>query len=215
MKEPAKKIKIIGITGGIGSGKSVVSRIVRLNDFFVYDCDFEAKNIMIHDPNVVADLKKLLGPECYTLEGTLNRKYISEKIFSDDSLRLKVNSIVHSAVVSDFLNKIKSDKDDINHESNFNPVFIESAVLFSSGINKFCDEIWFVTAPEEIRLKRVFLRDKSTEDKIKDRIRAQENEFKHGSRNNWFVIQNYGSNEILPKVISNLNKNNKQIIKIC
>lgn len=101
--EEKKSPRVVGITGGIGSGKSVVSRILRLNGFPVYDCDIMARNIMERDVEVVSVLKSILGEETYDCNGCLDRNYVSGKIFSDKVLLDSVNATVHLCCQERFL----------------------------------------------------------------------------------------------------------------
>ena len=117
---------IIGITGGIGAGKSVVSRILRLKGYWVYDCDLEAKILMDQDMDVRNALKELFSESIYLEDGTLDRKLMADKIFSDENIRNYVNRIVHSAVKSDFISRAGR---------NGSPVFVESAILHTSGLD--------------------------------------------------------------------------------
>lgn len=157
-------VKKIGITGGIGSGKSVVARIVRSNSFPVYDCDSEARRIMEKDPAVAQQLKAILGEECYDEGGNLNRPYVASKIFGNPEYREAVNKVVHSAVRNDFIRFAERAR---------GKVFVESAILGSSGLADLCDEIWLVEAPEEERISRVKLRNGLSEEAVKERMAAQ------------------------------------------
>ena len=95
--------RLIGITGGIGAGKSVVSRILRHRGYPVYDCDSEAKRLMDTDAEVISGLKSLLGDSIYSADGKLDRGEMSRRLFSDDEIRRGVNGIVHSAVRRDLM----------------------------------------------------------------------------------------------------------------
>lgn len=140
-------MKVICICGGIGSGKSVVSRILRLNGHPVYDCDQEAKSLMQNGVALRKAISGLLGSEVYAGEtGLLNREKVAELIFNDSELLGKLNRIVHKAVRDDIQGRIQGcDK---------GCFFIESAIPATSGLLKDCDEVWFVTADEEVRIRR-------------------------------------------------------------
>ncbi len=192
---------IIGITGGIGAGKSVVSRILRLKGYEVYDCDFEAKRLMDRDEYVRDALKKLLTDDIYDSDGTLDRALMSSRIFSDDGIRMAVNRIVHSAVKSDFI---------LRAERCESPVFVESAILFTSGLDKICSRIWLVEATEAQRVERVMARNGLSPEEIKSRISAQEGEFDLLDKNKVDIIDNSGDISLLDQINKLLETSNQK-----
>ena len=157
---------IIGLTGGIGAGKSVVSRILRCNGYEVYDCDSKAKKLMVYDDNIKNEIINCLGNEAYTDKGELNRAFISSKIFSQAILRNKINYIVHKGVREDFRRHIKGEE----------IIFIESAILWTGGLTEYCDEIWLIEAPIEVKIRRLERRDNLSRSAILQRIESQEKE---------------------------------------
>lgn len=189
--------EIIGITGGIGSGKSVVSRILRLNGLLVYDCDMEARILMENDGEIRKDLITLLGEETYDSLGLLNRPFVSSRIFSDNSLRDGVNAIVHAAVRKHFMRfRLESDS----------TVFCESAILATSGLDLFCNRIWLVNAPEIIRIERVKQRNGLKEPEIIRRIKSQEKEIELLPSEKIDIIDNSGDVSILERITALLPK---------
>ena len=136
---------IIGVTGGIGSGKSTVLRAVARQGFQVYDCDREAKRIIIEDAKVREQMIALFGEEVYA-DGTYQTNYVAAQVFANPEKLGKLNAIVHPAVMEDISNQ----QSDI--------LFVESAILVSSGLAKLCDAVVLITAPEEERIERVLLR---------------------------------------------------------
>jgi len=185
--------EIIGISGGMGSGKSVVSRILRLNGFQVYDCDVMAKQLMENDRELKSALCRILGESIY-LEGVrLDRKMMAERIFSDWDLLRRVNSVVHAAVRDDFLRFVGM--------SSSGKVFCESAVLVSSGLAGLCSEVWIVEAPEYVRIARVKVRNGMDVREIRKRMDAQANEFAMLSGMPAVRIANNGSDPLLPMVL--------------
>lgn len=183
--------RIIGITGGIGSGKSVVSRILRLNGERVYDCDSEARRLMESDPEVKDRLRSLLGEGAYTASGRLDRGYVASAIFSDSVLRDGVNRIVHAAVKEDFLRFVES-SDRIS--------FCESAILATSHLDELCGSIWLVTAPEQQRIERVRRRNGLPDEEILRRIESQRDEFKSLPAGKVVGIMNGDDDMILPRL---------------
>lgn len=190
--ESQKEDMSIGITGGIGSGKSVVSRVLRCNGFYVYDCDFEAKVIMNRDENVKNSLINALGTNVYQEDGNLNRSKLGTLIFNDEKARQKVNGIVHVAVEQDILKRREK------HEGVF---FIESAILMSSKIGDLCSRIWLITAPLQERIKRVMLRDQTDIDSVIKRVKSQENEFRLIDKKKTVEFINDNNRSLLSQVL--------------
>lgn len=157
-------MKITGLTGGIGSGKSTVAKWFIENGVPVYNSDNEAKWLMNNDENLKLELIKLFGKETY-INGQYNRSFVASKVFGNPNLLLKLNSIVHPAVFEHFDKWIQS--------QNANFIVKEAAILFESGSYKDCDAIISVVADENIRIKRVMQRDELSEEQVKARIKNQ------------------------------------------
>lgn len=154
----------IGITGGIGAGKTMVCSILENMGFPVYYSDEEAKKIVDSDPEIRRKLIDLLGSKVYSHKG-LNRKFLADKIFKDDELREQVNAIIHPQVRSYF--KIWAD-----HQTT-SIVFNEAAILFETGAYKNFDRMILITAPEELRIERVMNRDKVSKEEVISRLEKQ------------------------------------------
>ena len=152
--EPRKKVKIIGITGGIGSGKSTVSKFIEEAGFPVYYSDVRAKTIVNDDAELQQKIKELLGENSYDENGFYNRRYVGEIIFKDDQLRLQLNALIHPAVKINFDNWISEQKTPF--------IFKETALLFELKLNESCYKSILVTADDNIRIKRVMDRDGKT-----------------------------------------------------
>lgn len=156
----------IGITGGIGSGKSLVSRIFNLLGVPIYDADSRAKSVMTTDGILVSQIKKEFGVLSYRADGGVNREYLAEHVFSDSEKLKRLNSLVHPRVGEDFNSWVK--------EQSSAYVLKEAALLFEAGSNTTLDKIIVVSAPEELRINRVLQRDKHrTVNQVKDIIRNQ------------------------------------------
>lgn len=160
--------RIIGLTGGIGAGKSVVSRVLRGRGYMVFDCDLEAKRLMENDPELRFALSALCGDEVYSESGSLNRSLLASLIFNDEEKRGEVNRLVHSAVRREFLFQAAADED---------LFFVEAAIMASSGLARLCSEVWFVDAAEEIRFRRALERGGIEEGDLKSRMEVQKEEF--------------------------------------
>lgn len=184
--------RLTGITGGIGSGKSVVCRILRLNGYPVYDCDSEARRLMETEEEVIESLTDLLGKDIYLSGNRLDRKLMADILFADKRLLDEVNMIVHSAVRRDLLKYVERQTD--RH------VFCESAILASSGIAEYCTDVWLVDAPTEVRIARVEQRSRLSADEIFRRMKAQEKEFNILTGLEVMHIHNDGTSAILPQI---------------
>lgn len=154
----------IAIIGGIGSGKSVVSKVLRFFGYPVYDCDSRAKCLMDNSEQIHNELVKAFG-EKVIVSGSIDRKYLANLVFNDKSLLTSLNGIVHPAVKADFEEWVTTCKSDI--------VFVETAILFESKMDVAVDEIWVVDAPIEERIKRVMGRDNCDRTAVQARIRMQ------------------------------------------
>jgi dephospho-CoA kinase len=155
---------IVGLTGGIGSGKSTVAKMFMELEVPVYDSDQEAKKLMSTSKEVKTAIIQLLGDGAYNEEG-LDRSFIAEKVFKDSDLLEKLNGIVHPAVREHFLEWAK------NQESPY--VIQETALIFENQAQDKYDCTILVTAPEDIRIQRVVWRDGTSEQAIKNRIHNQ------------------------------------------
>ena len=179
----------IGITGGIGSGKSYVSRL--LTEHYgipVYNTDSEAKRLMLSDEGIRRRLTALLGKEVYKSDGTLNKPLLANYLFADSCHAGQINAIVHPQVKADFLKWA-------DRQTGCEVVALESAILFESGFDNIVDKVVMVYAPVELRIRRVMLRDSTTEEKIRQRIVAQMDDKAKQERSD-FIIFNDGSRPI-------------------
>ena len=186
---------IIGITGGIGSGKSTIAKQLRDMGYMVYDTDSEAKRIIVEDTHVRQQIEQLFGSEVYK-DGVYQTALVAQRVFADHSLLAKLNAIVHPAVKADIMNRMSRLailNSRIGNQKNL--FFIECAILYQAGFDTLCDKVVAVTAPEEIRLARAVARDHSTIEKVRARIHAQEAE-KDVTRAD-IVINNDGQTPIL------------------
>ena len=163
--------RLIAITGGIGSGKSVVSQLLRIIGYTVYDCDERAKWVMTHDKQLRKELCELFGPDTYLPssdnEWALNKPYLASRIFSSAEALAKMNACVHPAVARDMKMMQEAETKD--------RFFFESAILYESGFDRLStpDEVWTVSAPLELRIARGMQRDNATREKILNRIDSQ------------------------------------------
>jgi dephospho-CoA kinase len=170
-------MKRIGITGGIGSGKSTVCQIFEQYGYAVYYSDIRAKELMAG--SLRPQIEKLFGHEAY-IDGCLNRGFIAAKVFNDSTLLSRLNSIVHPAVACDFEDWAIVQKTPL--------ILLESAILFESGFNKMVDNTIFVDAPLEIRVERTMRRDGKSREEIMARIANQSSDCAKSQAD--FIINN-------------------------
>ena len=169
---------IIGLTGGIGSGKSTIAKQLRAMGYAVYDTDSEAKRLIVEDAHVREQMEELFGKEVYA-DGVYQTALVAQRVFADRSLLSQLNAIVHPAVKADItrwaqtINQPTPPYTTLHHPT---PCFIECAILYQAGFDKLCDKVIVVTAPEEVRLARAVARDHSTIEKVRARMRTQEAE---------------------------------------
>ncbi|MEJ1236654.1 dephospho-CoA kinase [Chryseolinea sp. T2] len=184
----------IGITGGIGSGKSLVCKILACLGAPVYDADSHAKNLMTTDGILISNIKKEFGELSYNTDGSLNRKYLSATVFNDADKLEKLNSLVHPRVAHDYARWL-------SEHSNHPYVVKEAALLYEAGSYKQLDRIVVVTAPDELRIERVVKRDPH---RSKEQIRAiigqqmpQEEKMKRAD----FVVVNDETTLLIPQIL--------------
>jgi dephospho-CoA kinase len=193
---------VIGLTGGIGSGKTTVAKMFQELGVPVYVADVEAKNLMLRSKVIRRKLIKLFGDEAY-LEEKLNKPFIANKIFNNSELLQEMNAIVHPKVATHFKRWI--DKQSSSY------VIKEAAILFENGSYVNYDAIITVTAPEKDRIQRVINRDKSSVTKVKAIINNQWSDVKKIEQSR-FVITNIELIETQKQV----NKIHQEILKsIC
>jgi len=156
---------VIGITGGIGSGKSTLSNLLRAEGYSVYDTDLEARRLQNEHSVMKKKMMDLFGKEIYTEQG-LNRPALGKLVFGKPELLAKLNAIVHPFVQADFENWI------LNRYPK-KILFIESALLYETGFNKLVDKVILITASENVRIKRVVKRDGSNPKQVLARMSHQ------------------------------------------
>jgi dephospho-CoA kinase len=195
--------KVIGLTGGIGSGKTTVANYFEELGVPVYIADDGAKRVM-QSKNILAEVKSAFGGNIFDGD-VLNRAKLAQVVFNDKEQLAKLNAIVHPAVKLDFEVWLKERK---KHDY----VIYEAAILFESGRYKECDVIITVTAPEEVRIDRVIKRDKTTREQVLSRIRMQWNDEKRISKSNFVINNNNLKNakEEVVKILKILNIKQKQ-----
>ncbi|MDP4201665.1 MAG: dephospho-CoA kinase [Bacteroidota bacterium] len=188
---------IVGITGGIGSGKSVISKLLVAMGYPVYDSDAEAKKIMQSDLSVIKELQLEFGEDTY-INNQLNKQHLANEVFGNPERLRALNAIVHPAVKRHFQAWTKQQSGSV--------VFLETAILFESGFNSETHKVILVTAPLDIRIERVVRRDQCTQEQVMQRIALQWTEEAKALKSD-FIIVNDGQHSLIKqteKIISEL-----------
>lgn len=188
-------MKIIGITGGIGSGKSTVCNIFKALGYRIYDADAQAKTILVENEAVKSQIIAAFGKESYLSDGTYNRGYIGGLVFKDKAKLAQLNAIVHPATKADFEDWIKMNQVDYNKKN----LIKEAAILFESGAYQQTDLIISVYAPKDVRIKRVMTRDNSDRAFVLQKIASQWSDSKKIHLAN-FTIFNDGVHALIPQI---------------
>lgn len=189
-------MRLIAISGGIGSGKSTVSHALKTMGFVVYDCDSHAKRLTDSSPEILSLIAAEISPTVLNNDGTLNRKALADIVFNDSSCLRCLNSIVHSAVINDIRQWIEC------HKSSQSLLFIETAILYQSGLDKLVDEVWNVEAPKNIRITRVMQRNNLKAEDVEARINAQDSFKPAKPHPRTFTILNDNTAALLPQIKS-------------
>ena len=184
---------IIGVTGGIGSGKSVVSHLLRLMGVPVYDCDREAKRLMCESVVIREALVGAVGTEVYDASGQLDRAYLASYMFGNPERVSLVNGIVHPVVRADFRAWAQQSEKAV--------VAVESAILFEAKMDADVDAVCLVHAPEATRVRRAILRDGSNEKAVRSRMQSQLSEQEYLERAD-VIIHNDDAHSLICQVSS-------------
>ena len=178
-------MKIIGLTGLTGAGKSTVAQKLMAYGCYHIDADKVAREVINNNENVKNKLKERFGADVINADGTTNRPLLASRAFADEQSTLDLNAITHPAVIEEIKSIIK----DIE-EVGYRGIIIDAIALFESGLDTLCDFNVTVAAPKEIRLERIMKRDNITEEKALERINAQKDESFFTSKAD-FVLWNY------------------------
>ncbi|RZL37918.1 MAG: dephospho-CoA kinase [Pedobacter sp.] len=184
----------VGITGGIGSGKTTICKVFEVLGIPVFYADTEAKNIMVQDELLIEGIKSAFGKKSYFDDGKLNNKHIAGIVFSNEAELEKLNALVHPAVFRAF------DTWEAKVGPNVPYTLKEAALLFESGSYKMCDTNILVTAPSDVKINRVMQRDKITAEQVKARMDKQMSDEEKAKMADHFII-NDEKNSIIEQVL--------------
>lgn len=190
MKKPLQ----IGITGGIGSGKSTVCRIFQVLGVSVYDADSRAKSLIATDGILISQIKKEFGVLSFRADGSIDREYLARTVFSDQKKLEKLNGLIHPRVAEDYNQWVANNR----HEY----ILKEAALLFEAGSNRFLDKIVVVHAPTELRIRRVLQRDSHRTRQQVEEIMNNQMDEEEKMRRADFVVMNDETSLLTPQVLS-------------
>nr|WP_199159159.1 dephospho-CoA kinase [Pedobacter sp. ASV2] len=185
----------VGITGGIGSGKTTVCKVFEVLGIPVFYADTVAKEIMVKDSILVEGIKNTFGQESYFEDGTLNNKHIAAIVFNNETELTKLNALVHPAVFRAF------DEWENQIDQTVPYTLKEAALLFESGSYKMCDTSILVTAPINVKVSRVMQRDNVSAEQVKARMDKQFSDEQKRKMANHFIINNE-ENGIIEQVLA-------------
>ena len=186
---------LVGLTGGIGSGKSTVAKIFEILGAPVYYADNRARWLLQNDLKVKDQVIALFSNNCYNQDGLLNRTLLAERVFSNNAELEKLNQVIHPAVADDF-------RQWVNDNARYKFLLKEAALLFENGSYIKLDYNICVMAPKQLRIQRVILRDSHrSEEQIQQIINKQVSDGKRRKLSN-FLIDNSGKDSIIEQVIS-------------
>lgn len=206
-KASSAAILRVGVTGGIGSGKTLVCALFAKNGISVLSADEIAKELMQSDSALRSQLSALLGSAAYRANGSLDRAFVATRIFSDKSMQRKVNRLVHPKVEAEI------DAGFAAMERSGKPIgIVEAALIYEAGYDKRLDVVIVVDAPESERIKRVVARDRSSAEEVQKRI-AMQSPSEQKARKADYVIHNAGSLSELESSVQFLAKILQNIIK--
>lgn len=189
---------LIGLTGGVGSGKSTVAKIIEKKGYPVYYSDIRAKEIVDNDEVLKRKITTLLGDEAYDEQGRYDRKWVAERVFKNKNLLSQLNTLIHPTVRQDF-EKWKSIQ-------NSRLIFKETALLFELNLDKYCDKSILVTANQEVRISRVMQRDGRTRQQVIEIMSKQMPEKEKRQRADFVIENNQDKEQLQNKVEEILEK---------
>ncbi len=190
---------IIGLTGGIGSGKSTVSDILKEQGIPVVDGDRIAREVVEPHRPAYDEVVRVFGTEVLQQDGTLNRKHIGEIVFSDPEKLSVLNSITHKEIYRVILERLESLK-----ETGTTLVFLDVALLFETGFDQLTDRVWVVDAPDAVRVERIQKRDGLREEEILKRIQSQMSREMRNTKGDLVLDNSKGREELKAQILQEL-----------
>jgi len=191
---------IIGLTGGIGSGKSTVSRYLSELGCIIVDADRISHNITGQGAPILKDIQQMFGEDLVDAEGNLQRKKLGELVFSDKEKLKKLNELITGKILEEALTEIER----VKETYPYNHLVFDVPLLFESGWSKYCDICWTVSCSEEIRIKRVAERDGLSEESVRSRMKSQFSDSQREKLADVVIFNNGGLEELYRAIETNL-----------
>ena len=192
-------MEIIGLTGGIGTGKSTVSNFLREQNFAIVDADLISREVVEPGKPLLKELEEAFGSEIINEDGSLNRKGLAAIVFNDVEQRKLMDSIMHKEILAEMSRCMKDYQDQGTHQG----IIIDAPLLFEIGLEKWCGQVWLVTADMDIRIQRVCARDNAVPEEVEARIRNQMSDDEKRKLSDE-ILDNSGSLESLHKQLTDL-----------
>ena len=192
-------MEIIGLTGGIGTGKSTVSNFLREQNFAIVDADLISREVVEPGKPLLKELEDAFGSEIINEDGSLNRKGLAAIVFNDVEQRKLMDSIMHKEILAEMRRCMEGYQEQGIHQG----IIIDAPLLFEIGLEKWCDQVWLVTADMDIRIKRVCARDNAVPSEVEARIRNQMSDDEKRKLSDE-ILNNSGTLESLHKQITDL-----------
>lgn len=192
-------MEIIGLTGGIGTGKSTVSNFLRENNFAIVDADLISREVVEPGKPLLKELEEAFGSEIINEDGSLNRKGLAAIVFNDVEQRKLMDSIMHKEILAEMRRCMESYQQQGTHQG----IIIDAPLLFEIGLEKWCNQVWLVTADMDIRIQRVCARDNAVPAEVEARIRNQMSDDEKRKLSDE-ILDNSGTLENLHKQITDL-----------
>ena len=194
------KIKIVGLTGQTGAGKSSVSRIISSRRIEVIDCDEVSRYVVDNEKSCVADLSLEFGIQILDVNGSLNRKKLGSIVFGDKEKLSKLNLLILPYICDEVFKRVKR-----LDEKNVPLVVLDAPTLFESGIEKSCDFVVSVIAPLQLRLNRIIVRDHLTDDEARRRIASQHEDEFYTGRSDYVIVNDGDLHDLHLKTLEMIN----------
>lgn len=199
-----KRLTVVGIAGGIGSGKSTVTSYLELNNYYVYDADVEAREAVKPGEPALLELIDFFGEEIINDDGSLNRRKLAQIAFSSQELTENLNRILHKYISE------RIDKKLARHASylarsrgkkrGLRIAFVSAPLFFEAGLDVMCDETWAVIADKEVRIQRTMNRDNLPRSEVEDRINRQMSDEERINLADYVLVNNGNKNELIKQV---------------
>lgn len=192
-----KKIKVIGITGQTGAGKTTACETIRQMGYPVIDADKIAREVVSEGQQCLADLALEFSIIILNADGTLNRPKLASMVFNNPEKLIRLNQITFPYITHEITERIAA----LEQEGSHKLVVLDAPTLFESGCSKLCDAVISIIAPETTRLNRIVIRDRLTDDQARARVTAQQPDSYYISRSSFVIVNDKSPEELKERVI--------------